>query len=165
MNETTDKYEYGQPAYSTFEDPFGAATDLQTGKRGVARIGPEQDFESALTDDMRLALHDVTQAANVCEWCADRCIDHGVEMAECVRLCRDTATLASVNARFLARDSPFGLDIAEAFATAAAECADECARHDNPHCQECARVLDRAVDTTWRLVDSIERSQPGRTGW
>lgn len=119
----------------------------------------ETDFEGSLSGEMRLALHDFVQAATVAEWCADECIGLGPEMDECARLCRDVASLASLNVTLLARDSPFGTDLAATFARAAAECADECSAHDHAHCQECARVLDRAVDSTWDMIEGIERSR------
>ncbi|WP_313695570.1 four-helix bundle copper-binding protein [Halorarum halobium] len=108
---------------------------------------------------MRLALHDFVQAGNVCEWCADRCLDEGPEMATCVRLCRDVADLAGQNVRFMARDSPFGPELAETFALVAQECANECARHQQDHCRECASVLRRAVDSTWSMLESMERQE------
>lgn len=114
------------------------------------------DFESGLTSDMRLALHDFVKAATVSEWCADLCLDHGQEMSECVRLCEDVADLATLNVKFISRDSPFGIEIAKTFAYAAEEAAEECSRHPHDHCQEAARVLDRAVDSTWKLVDTFE---------
>lgn len=142
----------------------GLRTGGQRGSQieaGEAPQSPAGEFESSLTSDMRLALHDFVQAATVCEWCADRCITEGPEMAECIRLCRDVADLALQNVQFMARDSPFGPEIAETFAIAAEECADECARHSQPHCQECANELRRAVDSTWRMLESFERQQAG----
>lgn len=162
MTQPTHYSQPGDPSYSTAAEPRESVGGSHADED--IRLGSvEPDFESALTDDMRLALHDVQEAARTCEWCADRCLDHGVEMADCVRRCRDTASLAALSVAFIARDSPFGLEVAEAFARAATECADECASHPHAHCQECARVLDRAVRSTWRLVGSIEREQDART--
>lgn len=118
-------------------------------------------LEEALTGEMRLALHDFVQAATVCEWCADQCLDEE-GMAECVRLCRDVADLANQNVRFIARDSIFGPEIAEIFANAATECAEECAQHPFEHCQECAATLRRAADSTWQLLESLEGDSAGR---
>lgn len=81
-------------------------------------------------------------------------------MAECIRLCRDVADLAVQNVRFIARDSIIGPAAAEAFISAAEECAAECARHPHAHCQECAGVLRRAAGSTRGLLDGLE--QPDR---
>ena len=123
----------------------------------------EQGLENSLTNEMRLALHDFVQAATVCEWCADQCIGEGPMMAECIRLCRDVADLATLNVQFMARDSQFGPELAETFAYAAEECANECAQHGHVHCQECASELRRAVDSTWRMLESFEHGHAGGT--
>lgn len=138
----------------------GGQQQFGTGGQAMSQP-PASEFEDSLTSDMRLALHDFVQAATVCEWCADRCVTEGPEMAECIRLCRDVADLAVQNVQFMARDSPFGPELAETFALAAEECANECARHGHSHCQECASVLGRAVESTWRMLESIESQQGG----
>lgn len=128
-------------------------TMRQPPSQGMGEQG--RTLEAALTSEMRITLHDFVQAATVCEWCADQCLDEGAEMAECVRLCRDVADLAMQNVRFLSRDSMFGPDVAETFAYAADECARECSQHPQAHCQECATVLRRAVNSTWEMLDSL----------
>jgi hypothetical protein len=123
------------------------------------RIG--QTLEDAISSEMRITLQDFVEAANACEWCADQCLDEGPQMAECVRLCRDVADLAVQNVQFIARDSIFGPETAEIFATAAEECARECAQHSHEHCQECASVLQRASKSTFQMLDSFGRGQGG----
>jgi len=124
-------------------------------------------LEEALSDEMRVALHDFVQSATVCDWCAERCIDEGPGMAECIRLCRDVSDLASLNADLLSRDSVFGPEAAAVFANAAEACAQECARHDHRHCQECAEVLTRAARSTRTMLASFDRpgGQPGGGQW
>ncbi|WP_218836314.1 four-helix bundle copper-binding protein [Halorarum salinum] len=137
------------------QQPMGTQ---QAQEGAVQQPGPQlTEMEDALTGEMRLALHDFVQAAIVCEWCADQCIDEGPGMEECIRLCRDVADLATLNVQFMARDSAFGQDLAETFASAAQECANECARHPHSHCQECASTLTRAVNSTWSMLESFER--------
>lgn len=119
-------------------------------------------LEDALTGEKRLVLHDFVQSATVCEWCADQCLDEGREMAECVRLCRDVADLALLNVRFISRNSVFSPELADTFVRAAEECADECARHPNAHCEECAHTLDRAVESTIEMLESSESGGRGR---
>jgi hypothetical protein len=132
----------------------------QFDQQGAVQMGGT--LEESISDEMRVALHDFVQAANVCEWCAEKCIDEGPEMAECIRLCRDVADLASLNAKLVARDSVFGPEVAEVFAQAAEACAEECARHPHKHCQECASVLPRAARATRSMLASFEGGQsPG----
>lgn len=136
--------------------------EQQQGQQGMSQgtTSQYQTLDDALTGEMRLVLHDAVQAANVTEWCADECIAEGSpHMAECIRLCRDVADLASLNVKFISRGSLFGPEVAETFAIAAEECARECARHQHSHCQECARVLQRAADSTWKLLDTMAEQQ------
>jgi len=127
---------------------------------------PEQlmgmTLDQALTDELRMTLDVSYQVLRACEWCAERCLDHGPEMSECVRLCRDTAELAALNAKLIARDSMFGPDIAQTFVEAADACAQECSKHSESHCQECAQVLSQAVQTTESMLASL--GQGGMTG-
>lgn len=130
----------------------GATTQQPGGGRNVT-------LEEGISDEMRVALHDFVQSATVCEWCSEQCIDEGAQMAECVRLCRDVADLATLNIQLLARDSVFGPEAAEIFASAAEACAQECSRHSHKHCQECAEVLTRAARSTRKMLSSLGAGQ------
>lgn len=112
-------------------------------------------LEEAFSEDMQIALQDFTEVVTVCEWCADQCIDEGPQMAECIRLCRDVADIASLNAQLLRRDSVFGPEAADLFVTVAQACAQECAQHHHRHCQACAEVLQRAVGTTQQMLAGV----------
>ncbi|WP_255196158.1 four-helix bundle copper-binding protein [Halorarius litoreus] len=122
---------------------------------------PRQNItlEEGITEEMRVVLHDFVEAANVTEWCSEQCLDEGPHMAECVRLCRDVADIATLNARLLSRDSAFGPELAELFVNAAEACAQECAQHPNRHCQECAEVLPRAARATRKMLTSLGTGQ------
>lgn len=138
-------------------------TGLQAGQMGQqSGAGMNATLESGISDEMRVALHDFVQAANVCEWCAEQCIDEGSHMSECIRLCRDVADLATLNMQLLTRDSVFGAQVAEVFAEAAEACARECAQHPQKHCQECAEVLPRAARTTRKMLNSFGGLQGGQ---
>jgi len=135
--------------------PSGAGGMGQTGQQMQGSAAGGLKLEEAISNEMRVALHDFVQAANICEWCAERCIDAGPQMAECVRLCRDVADIASLNVRLIARDSVFGPELAEVFARAAEACAQECAKHPERHCQECAEVLPRAAQSTREMLSAF----------
>ena len=100
-----------------------------------------------LSEQARDCLENCFEAAEVCEWCADECAGEGEEMAECIRLCRDVADVATLHARFMARDSRYSSDLAAICASSCEECADECARHDSEHCQVCAEVLRECAES------------------
>lgn len=98
-------------------------------------------------EEMAKCIDDCFEAVQACEWCADECADEGEEMAECIRLCRDVADLASLHARFMARNSDYSTQLAEACADACEACAEECARHDHEHCQVCADVVSECAES------------------
>lgn len=127
-----------------------------TAGRQASGQGIGLTLDDVLTGEMRLALEDFAETAQVCEWCADQCIaEADPMMVECIRLCRDVADLARLNLALLARDSIFGPDVAEPFATAAEACADECAQHRHDHCQECARVCRQAAASTREMLATL----------
>jgi len=119
----------------------------------------EGRLDQVLSQEMQRALQQFVEAAKVCEWCADRCVGEGQMMAECLRLCRDVADIASLNARFVARDSSFGPELAETFIRAARACAQECAQHQHAHCQDCASVLGQAIETVQNMLGSLHTGQ------
>ena len=98
-----------------------------------------------LSDDERECIEICTEASEVCEWCADECLGDE-EMEGCARLCRDVADIASLHARFMARDSAYSDDLASICADVCDECADECESHDADHCQVCAEVLRECAE-------------------
>ena len=134
---------------------FGQGGGGQMGQSGGQGGPMDLKLEEGLTDEMRVVLHDLVQSATTTEWCAERCVDEGPEMSECLRLCRDVADLATLNVQLISRDSIFGPEAIEVFASAAEACAQECARHGHRHCQECAEVLSRAVQSTRKMLASF----------
>ncbi len=100
-----------------------------------------------LSEEQRECIDNCQRAVEACEWCADQCAEHGEGMAECIRLCRDVADIASLHMRLMARDSEFSSRLAEACAEACEACAEECEQHDHDHCQTCAEVLPECAET------------------
>lgn len=107
----------------------------------------------SLSDEQRDCIENCTEAAQVCEWCADECLGKS-DMEECARLCRDVADLASLHARFMARSSNYSAQLAEACADACERCAEECARHDADHCQVCAEVVTECAESCRSMAAS-----------
>ncbi|WP_327052664.1 four-helix bundle copper-binding protein [Halomicrococcus gelatinilyticus] len=142
---------------------YGPRQREQRGERAPVG-GTVIGFEQRLPEELRNALAAFERAANVSEWCANQGLDDGPQLARVVQLCGDVADVATLNARLIARDSEFGPQFAELFARTAEECADECLRHPQQYTQECAAVLSRAVDTTYRMLDALRSRRAGRTG-
>ncbi|WP_222914473.1 four-helix bundle copper-binding protein [Natrinema sp. SYSU A 869] len=105
-------------------------------------------------EEMQECIDNCFEAAQACEWCADECAGEGEEMAKCLRLCRDVADLTTMHARFMARNSNYSTELAEACAGACEECAEECERHDAEHCQVCADVLQDCAETCRNMASA-----------
>ncbi|GAA0243055.1 four-helix bundle copper-binding protein [Haladaptatus pallidirubidus] len=106
-----------------------------------------------LSEEQQECIEICTEASEVCEWCADECTS-SEEMAECLRLCRDVADVASLHARFMARDSNYSSQLAETCAGVCEECAEECERHDAEHCQVCADVLKKCAESCRNMMSA-----------
>lgn len=99
-----------------------------------------------LSAQQRDCIDNCLAAVQACEWCADQCVGDEA-MAECARLCRDVADIASLHARFLARNSAYSAQFAESCARACDECAQVCDRHDAAHCRTCVEVLRECAES------------------
>jgi hypothetical protein len=108
--------------------------------------------ELDVSDEMRECIDNCFEATQACEWCADACLDEGMDMSRCIRLCRDVADVASMHARFMARNSAYSEDLAATCADLCEECADECEQHDHEHCQVCAEVLRECAETCRQMA-------------
>lgn len=104
-----------------------------------------------LSDEQQACIENCNEAAEVSEWCADECLG-SEEMEQCARLCRDVADIASLHARFMARDSNYSHQLAEACAGVCEECAEECERHEADHCQINAEVLRECAESCRNMV-------------
>ena len=104
-----------------------------------------------LTDDQQECVELCNEAVEVCEWCADACLGDP-DMEECARRCRDVADIASLHARFMARDSRYSDHLAELCAEACEACAEECRKHDADHCRACADVLPDCAESCRKLT-------------
>lgn len=138
---------------------FGGGTTQQMG--GGVQAARGTTIDQALTPQMRAALYGFVEAAKVCDWCADQCIGEGPQMAQCIRLCRDVVDVAALNFKLISRDSVFGPELAEVFVQVADECAQECARHSEVHCQECAQVLNQTIQSVQEMLSSFGQGQQG----
>lgn len=105
-----------------------------------------------LSEAQRECIENCNEAAETSEWCADECIgEEGME--RCVRRCRDVADIASLHARFMARDSEYSGHLAEACAAACEDCAEECKQHDHHHhCQVNAEVLAECAESCRQMA-------------
>lgn len=108
---------------------------------------PHQQYKTSID----AAIH----CAYECEHCADTCMG---SMAECARLCRDCAQMCWTIAGYMSRGSQFIPQVVRACIDICEACASECEKHDNEHCQSCAKACRVAVEE-YRKVVSVATSR------
>ena len=114
-----------------------------------------QDVESP---QQQTAIHDITWAIEVCEWCANQCIQlEDPNMAECIRLCEDVSELGETAITLIPRKSRFAHQHLQVLQQALQACAQECSQHHHAHCQECAEVLPQTIQS----IQQFESMQQG----
>ena len=135
---------------------------MEMGQQGTqAQLIPQtgRSFDGDLTGELHAALEDFEKVADVTRWCIDNMIDEGPHMSTCIRVCQDVGDLAELNDRLIARDSIYGLEAAMLFASVAEDALQEIERHQNPHCQETAATIRRALDSTYNLLEAFGQPQ------
>jgi hypothetical protein len=98
------------------------------------------------------ALSSLVQATNdcaaACEFCAASCLkEQDLDMMrDCIRLDLDCSDACHLLANLAGRDSRFVAEFARHIASVCDACAQECAKHDQDHCQKCAAACRRCAE-------------------
>ena len=135
----------------------GQMTQQTGGQRGT-RLQPQQ----------RAALESVARAIEVCEWCADQCVQEAnPHMIECIHLCEDVSEIGEATLALVPRNSRFAQQAVQALQQAVQMCAQECGRHPHDHCQECANVLGQTLNSLQSLSQPTGQQvqQMQQQGW
>ncbi|WP_226023346.1 four-helix bundle copper-binding protein [Halomicrobium salinisoli] len=136
-------------------------TGGQTSQMG----GQGMRFSEIETPQMREMTQTIHRAAMTCEWCADQCIESADPMMiECIRMCEDVSELAEVAETFVPRQSRFERSVLQTLQQAMQACAQECGRHSEGHCQECAEELHRATDAIQQYLSMGQQGQSMQQG-
>jgi len=79
--------------------------------------------------------------------CAESCLSGGqaTEMAECIRLCLDAATITAGCAELIARNSQFSSQVCGVCADVCDACAQECEQYEGEIMRECAEACRRCA--------------------
>lgn len=140
----------GQPPQQLGQPPQTQPPQTQ---QGQTQAGVE--FEDSMSSEVRAALHDLNKVKEIGEWCGNLCIDEGPQMAQCVRVCRDLSELADVSTKLITRNSIAGPTHINTFIGAAEQGLQELRRHQSRHVVEMANVVQRAIDSSYKVLNSI----------
>ncbi len=97
-----------------------------------------------LNDDVKTCSDACADCFVTCEACARHCIDGGMaEMAECIKLCLDGATLCTACLPLMARDSRYHVELCRLCAEACDACASKWRSTTTRSCAHIRRLGQR----------------------
>lgn len=97
------------------------------------------------TEKMQEALGIVSDCAQTCEACAQRCLNDP-SMVDCARVCLDCATVCATMIVLLARESRWYRSLSPICADVCDACASECEKFNVYHCRICAQACRRCAE-------------------
>jgi len=113
------------------------------------------DYNDALGQAVKHAMY----CAAICNSCADACSAEDMDMRACIRLCMDCADVCTATYRVATRRTASNVPVIramlEACITACRLCAEECARHDEAHCQRCATMCRECLADCEKALASL----------
>jgi hypothetical protein len=130
-----------------------AQQPMQQFTQGGQQMG--QRHQDAETPSQRAAVDNIAWAIQVCEWCADQCIQLAdPNMVECIQLCEDVSELGETALTLIPRNSRYTQQHLQTFQQALQACAQECSQHHHAHCQECSQVLPQVGQSIQQYAGS-----------
>lgn len=94
-----------------------------------------------------------------CTSCADACLAEDMDMAQCIRDCLDCSTICAATAQISVRRTAQNIDVMrsqlQACIQACEICAAECGKHDNPHCELCAKMCRECADDCRKALPTV----------
>lgn len=107
-------------------------------------IEAHPDVGNKLNEPLALAVRHAMFCAAICNSCADADAAEDMDMRQCIRTCSDCADICTATFRVAMRRTGSNeivlREMLQLCVTACDICAEECARHDHPHCQRCAEM-------------------------
>lgn len=91
---------------------------------------------------MKYPIKELALCLAACNECHDACLreQHVAMMAECIRLDKDCAAVCALALQVLHTGSRLVKNMLELCIEACDMCAIECSRHNDEHCQNCAKA-------------------------
>ena len=105
-------------------------------------ISEHPDVRGDFNASLALAVKQAMDCAAICNSCADACSGEEMEMRRSIRLSMDCADVCTATYRLASRRTDENRQLIRTMLAACIEacetCAEECERHDHPHCRRCA---------------------------
>ncbi len=112
------------------------------------------------TEDVTLAARQAMLCSLSCTSCAIACVAEDRAMTPCIRNCLDCADVCAATARLAVRRTAQNIDLLRAqmkvCIMACETCAEECAGHDAPHCQVCAKMFREYADDCRNALSQVK---------
>jgi hypothetical protein len=121
-------------------------------------ISLHPDVGGNLNESLATAARHAMFCALMCTSCADACAAEKMDMRQCIRSCLDCADVCEATSKLAVRRTGQNIEVLGTMLDACVRicelCAEECSRHDHPHCKlcsemcgECARDCRAAITT------------------
>ena len=111
-------------------------------------------------DQVGEAIKHAMYGAAIMNSCADACNAEDGDMTRCIRLCSDASDLCTAYYRVASRRTSGNVTVikslSEAVIIACKVCAEECAKHDNPHCQRCAKMCRECFEDCLKALEGMQ---------
>ena len=112
------------------------------------------------TEELVFAARHAMLCSLFCTSCADACLAEDMDMAQCIRNCLDCADICAATARLAVRRTAQNIEVLrsqlETCIKACETCAEECERHDNPHCAMCAKMCRECADDCRKALPLVK---------
>ncbi|GAA5059961.1 four-helix bundle copper-binding protein [Erythrobacter westpacificensis] len=114
------------------------------------------DYNEQLGEAVKHAMY----CAAICNSCADACNAEEGDMSECIRKCLDCSDICHAVSRVAARRTHGNTvvikSLLEACIIACKVCAEECAKHDNPHCRRCEKMCRECMEDCVKALQGMQ---------
>ena len=97
-----------------------------------------------------LAVRHAMYCAAIANSCADADSAEDGDMRQCIRACSDSSDICTATYRTASRRTAGNVQLImsmfELCIQACERCAEECEKHDNPHCKRCATMCRETIE-------------------
>ena len=92
--------------------------------------------------------------AAICNHCASSCLkeEDTAMMARCIQLDMECAIVCNAAAQLMSLGSELAPDAIKLAIDFCERCAEECEKHDNLHCEECAKACRNCAEKCTNLL-------------